>query len=415
MQTKKQEKKILFRMWRFPGFCETFLLNQIITSINCGFQTKILVEDNETFKSNPHKNLIKKWNIEKKIVIEDYGIPKNKINRFLKAISLILFNLRLIFKLYKFLKSQKFIQLVDIYKFYFLIKLNKYDLIHVQYGTNVKPLEMLKKIGCLRSKIIVSFHGHDLHFPINGRIFEKDYYIDIFKSADILIPTTEYLQFLLIQLGAPKAKIIKIPVSVDTSLFYPNSIRKNTKKLRLITVGRMDELKGQRYGIKAARKLRDKNYDFEYTLVGTGASVENLKSMVIEFKLEKQVKFVGEKSQIEVRDLLQTHDIFLMTSITGPLNSKEGQGLVTAEAQACGLPVIAFDSGGVKYTFENGETGFLVPERDVNEMANKIEELIQNDQLREQMSKAAVEYIDLNFSQKKINEIWCQVYNSLID
>lgn len=413
METNKQEKTILFRMWRFPGFCETFLLNQIITSINCGLKTNLLVEDIETLESNPHKSLIEQSNIDNIILIEDYGVPKSKIARYLKALMLTFQRPKLIKPLYKFLILQKFFQLVNVYKFYFLIKLNNYDIIHVQYGTNVKPLEILKKTGSLRSKIIVSFHGHDLHFPINGRIHEKDYYEEIFKQSDLLITTTLYLQSLLITLGAPKSKIKIIPVGIDTNIFYPDVTKRRNDKIRLITVGRLDELKGQRYGIEVVKSLRDKNCDLEYSIVGEGDGFENLKNLVIKYNLEKQVKFFGKKSQIEVRDLLQSHDLFLMTSIKGPGSAREGQGLVTGEAQACGLPVIAFDSGGVKYTFENGKTGFLVPEGNIEEMVKKIEKVIQNDQLREQMSEAAVKYIDVNFAQERIDKTWCHIYNTL--
>lgn len=414
MPNNKQEKTILFRMWRFPGFCETFLLNQFITSIHCGFKTKLLVEDIGTLKSNPHKNLIKQTSIEKNILIEDYEIPENKFTRYVKAIILTFYNLNLIIPLIKFLRNQKNFQLVNVYQFFFLIQLKNYDIIHVQYGTNVKPLELLKKIGSLRSKIIVSFHGHDLHFPINGVIHDMEYYKEIFKEVDLIIPNTGYLESLLIKLGAPKSKIKIIPVGIDTNIFYPDTNKKRKDKIRLITVGRLDELKGQIYGIEAIKSLRDKNYDIEYSIVGEGERFELLKSLVIEYNLEKQVIFFGKKSQLEVRDLLQTHDIFLMTSVKGPGNSREGQGLVTGEAQACGLPIIGFDSGGVKYTFENGKTGFLVPEGDVDEMANKIEKLIHDDQLREQMANEALKFIDINFSQNRINETWCKVYNDLI-
>ncbi len=407
------KKSIVFRIWKFPGFCETFLLNQIITSVQCGLDTKLLVEDIENLTSNPHKDLIAQVGIDEKLIIEDYGIPKTKIAAYLKAGMLILIHLNSICQLYTFLKSQKFFQLIDVFKYFFLIKLNKYDIIHVQYGTNVKPLEILKKNGSLRSKIIVSFHGHDLHFPINGRIVEKDYYNEIFQAADLLVTTTGYLYSILIQLGAPEEKIKTIPVGVDTNIFYPDNKKKMNKIVKLITVGRMDKLKGQKYGIEVAKNLQKMGYEFEYTLVGTGSNMNNLQKMVKVYGLDGQVKFLGEKSQLEVRDLLQQNDIFLMTSVRGSGNSREGQGLVTAEAQACGLPVIAFDSGGVKFTLINGETGFLVPEKNTNKMTFEIEKLINNNILKEKMGQHAVEFIDKNFSLQKINEQWFKVYNNL--
>ncbi|WP_081211247.1 glycosyltransferase family 4 protein [Salegentibacter sediminis] len=408
-------KSVVFRMWRFPGFCETFLLNQIITSINCGLETKILVEDTTPLESNPHKNLIEQAKIKQNILIEEYRIPGNIFLAYCRAGFLIFSRSRWLYQFYAYMKSHKSFQISDIFKFFFFIKLNNYDIVHVQYGTNVKPLEILKLTGALKSKLIVSFHGHDLHFPINGRISDKDYYDDVFKAADLLITTTGYLRGLLLDLGAPQAKIKTIPMGVDTNFFMPEHFNKKNSLVKLITVGRLDELKGQRYGIEVAKSLKKRGYHFKYTLVGKGEEKKNLQKLIINYGLENYVTMLGEKSQNEVRDLLQVHDIFLMTSVESTGKSREGQGIVALEAQACGLPVVAFDSGGVKYTFENSKTGFLVPEGDVNEMTDKVEKLIQNEQLREQMSKAAVKHIEMKFSQNSINEIWCKVYDSLID
>src|SRR5690606_16422687 len=118
---------------------------QIITASQCGLKTNLLVEDVSDSILNPHKDLIEQAGIKKNLVIEDYNIPKKKIVRYIKVIFLCLYNWKSILKLYHFLKSQKLTQIADFYKFFFLTKLNKYDIIHVQYGTNVKPLEILKK------------------------------------------------------------------------------------------------------------------------------------------------------------------------------------------------------------------------------------------------------------------------------
>ncbi len=415
MQSNNQEKTILFRMWRFPGYCETFIISQIIIAIKCGYKVQILVEDLNEFKKGIHKEVVEEFEIYEKIVEEDYKIPKSKILRIMKATGLFLINFICFFHFVKFLKYSKGSTIEMIYQFNFLRKLNSYDIIHVQYGTNVKPLDVLKELGILKSKIVVSFHGHDLYFPINGRIPNNGYYDRTFKYADLLVANTFYLKSLLINLGASEEKIKTIPVSVDTNFFYPIKRSKNKGPIKIITVGRLEVFKGQNFGVECISRLIEKGYNVHFMLIGDGTQKDYLQKLVRKKKLENHITLAGRKTQEEVRGFLREQDIFLMTSITDPDYGVESQGLVTAEAQASGLPVIAFDSGGVKYTFENGKTGFLVPEGDVKEMVNKIEKVIQNDQLREQMSKAAVRYIDINFSQKRINKNWCQVYNALIN
>ncbi|TDN89151.1 colanic acid/amylovoran biosynthesis glycosyltransferase [Salegentibacter sp. 24] len=409
------KRSILFKLWTFPGSYETFLVNQIGTAITCGYDVKILLKDTNYLKNSRHKDLIEELQLENKLIISNYKIPSSKFFRIIKSLILIIRNVHRLRPLLNFLKEHRKFELINIYKFHFYKKLTDYDIIHVQYGTNAKPLDILKKTGVLKSRLIVSFHGHDLHFPINNKIHELNYYNNLFLNADILTVNTPYLKTLLLKYNAPQEKIKVIPVGVDTEFFIVSDQKKRTDIFKIITVGRLDKLKGQVYGIETAKILRDSGYNFTYTIVGDGPEFNFLSQLIKKYDLENYVTMIGEKSRSEVRDLLKSHDIFLMTSVAGPRNAKEAQGLVTAEAQASGLPVIAFDSGGVKYTIKNGETGFLAPEGDTRIMMNYIKTLIQNDQLLDRMSQAAVKYVDMNFAQKKINKTWQEVYNALVD
>ena len=76
MQTNNQEKTILFRMWRFPGYCETFILSQIVIAIKCGYKVQILVEDLNEFKEGYHKDIIEEF---KKI---GFGIGGGNASKF---------------------------------------------------------------------------------------------------------------------------------------------------------------------------------------------------------------------------------------------------------------------------------------------------------------------------------------------
>ncbi len=375
----------------------------------------ILVEDLLEFNETTHGKLIKKYNLIDKVIIEDYGVPKKKFSRILKAFKLIIINISNLKYLKAFIEQHRKFELRNIYIFHFFKKLKKFDIIHVQYGTNGKPLDLLKKIGFFPPKLVVSFHGHDVYFPINGIIKNNEFYTDLFRYSDKLIVNTKYLKELLIKLGAPAGKIETIPVAVNTNFFKPGK-HSNSKLeiIRIITVGRLEKFKGQHLGIGCISRLVKNGYNVHYTIVGSGSQEDVLKNLIQEFSLQNYISMTGRKSQEDIKELLQKHDIFLMTSITDPNYGVESQGLVTAEAQACGLPVIGFDSGGVKYTIINGGTGFIVPEFDVNTMTQRIEELIDNKKLRQEMGKEAVIYVEKHFSQNKINDIWRETYNDLI-
>jgi len=408
-------KKILFKLWQFPRLSETFFIAQIITAIKCGFDVNILVE--EVPKEDlQHKELLIKYGLLDKIIVENYKIPENKVWRILKAFFLILINIRNFFKLKAFITGQTRFETKYIYMFEFYKNLRHYDLVHVQYGTNGRPLDLLKKIDFFPPKIIVSFHGHDVYFPINGMIHNNGYYEMLFKYSDKLIANTPYLKEVLLSLRAPENKIDVIPVGVDTEYFKPADVKiKSIEVFKIITVGRLEIVKGQKFGMEVIKRLKNQGYKIHYTLIGTGTQEEILKKYILDYDLTDEITLVGRKPQKDIRELLLQQDLFLMTSVNDPEFGSESQGLVTAEAQASGIPVVGFDSGGVKYTIADNISGYIVPEYDINAMTEKVEIMIKNEKLRLKMGQAAKDYIDKNFAQNVIDDIWCTTYKKILN
>ena len=110
----------------------------------------------------------------------------------------------------------------------------------------------------------------------------------------------------------------------------------------------------------------------------------------------------GQASQNEIKNLLDKSHLFLMTSIADTTGRQETQGVVTAEAQAMGLPVVAFKSGGVPFTVLENKTGLLVAEKDTQAMAHAITTIIENPERYKQMSKAANLWANAQFNPSKM-------------
>lgn len=403
-------KKILFKIWKFPRLSETFIVNQIVMAIKFGYDVRILTEEVCDISENSNQELFKEFKLEDKLILEDYKIPKRKMGRAIKVAGLILKRPYLLPALYRFYKQNPRKGFFAVFQFFFYQSFRDYETIHIQFGTNKSPVDILKKIGFLKSRVITSFHGHDLHFPINNRISSEGYYNKLFEVADVLVCNTPFLKSKLKALMAPENKISTIPVAVDTNYFKPVSVPKRDGKFRLITVGRLDDLKGQEYGIKAVSSLVKKGLEVEYIIAGAGLYERRLKELVNDLVLDETVFFKGKVDQGEVLQLLQKADLFLMTSVTNEVGMQESQGLVTAEAQSCGLPVIAFDTGGVKYTLVEGETGFLCRERDVDDLAAKIELLLEDQALRNKMGMKARKFIEEEYSEVSVMNKWKAIY-----
>jgi len=406
-------KEIIFKVWTFPKLSETFIINQIALSIRLGYNVKILVGELNEISENSDSRIFQKYGLKKKIIIDDYKIPKKRWKRYLKSLQLIVDNLVFLPQLIEFYKSSERKDLLPLFEFSFYKQHKNADIFHIQYGTNKHPIEKLKKIGFLKSKIIVSFHGHDLHFPINGLIPNNGYYKTLFQTASKLVVNTPYLENKLLDLNAEKSKIETIPIGIDTDYFKPKKGSAKREVFEIITVGRLEYLKGQAVGIECIKELVNRGFQVKYTIVGDGREFQNLKNLIKKYNLKSSVTMVGAKHQSEIKTLLQNSDLFLMTSITDLNTVAETQGLVTAEAQSCGVPVIAFDTGGVKYTIKNGYSGFICQEGDIGNYIEKIESLIRKSELREKMKLNARDFILENFSLTKMEKKWATIYNSI--
>lgn len=405
-------KNIIFKIHKFPKLSETFVVNQIIIALKLGYKPLILIKELGDFKNDVDTLLFNNYGLEGMIEIEDYKIPTLKFSRFFEGILWILNNLHFLPYLIKFYCSKKKYNLHTLYQFIFYSKYCKTDIIHIQFGTNKYPIDVLKKIGFLKGKIIISFHGHDLHFPINGIIPKEGYYDLLFQISHTLVVNTPYLERKLTETEAPVNKIKICPVSVDTEFFCPRENRRENMAMKLITVGRLENLKGQKWGIECVKKLVEMGIEVQYNIIGEGTEEDNLKELISKYKLSSSVFLLGSKSQLEVRNLLESSDVFLMTSITDSLYGAESQGLVSSEAQACGLPIVAFDSGGVKYTLEDGITGFLCEENNLIDYFDKLLRLIRNEDLRKSMGESARLFVEKEFSHKVSLKKWKRIYET---
>ncbi len=149
----------------------------------------------------------------------------------------------------------------------------------------------------------------------------------------------------------------------------------------------------------------------ELVVIGDGHLRSKLENMAR--KLPDRWRFLGTQCQKMVCEWMNRAMVFCVPSRTLESGTSEGFGLVLAESQAMGLPVVSFATGGIPEAVANGKTGFLAAESDAKMLASYILQLLSNKELWQKFSvegqKRVREHLDLRKQMKKLEEIYVRV------
>lgn len=396
-------KTICFVVPSFPTVSETFVTNQLVQAKKQGYKIVVLTKKQLTLNQSSQKKLLEKHQILKSIHIIDFNIPRRKLKRRLQALVLIIKHLKYWLRVKEMPLRRRFSMLPFQLNFYKQFK--DVSVFHIQFAVAGIELAKMKHIGLLPGDIVTTFHGYDAHFKDVDELSRlQQRYKGLLTESKYITANTSYLTKKITLIGAEVSKLHTIPMGVDLKFFKSTQEKQilPNRKVNLLSVGRLVALKGFDYAIKSVKILVDEGYDIHYTIVGSGAEKEALEQLIKDLKLTKQVFLLGAKHQNEIKQLLEINQVFLMSSITDETGRAEAQGLVTAEAQAMGLPVVAFKSGGVPHTVLDGKTGFLVLEKDIEAYAQAILKIIDDPKLFKTMSNEARNFTKTHFSSEKL-------------
>jgi len=180
---------------------------------------------------------------------------------------------------------------------------------------------------------------------------------------------------------------------------------------RILTVGRLVPRKGQSYLIEAVRRLVAEGHDIKLIIVGKGPEKENL--LALGKGLDFEIR--SDLPENEVNKAYQEADIFVLPSITDDQGEKEGLGMVLFEAISFHLPVVAFANGGIKEVIVNGETGILLPEKDVDGLVAAIKKLLSDNQFKTELIERSYNKIKERFSTETFIKQQVEVYDKILE
>ncbi|MCK0125026.1 glycosyltransferase family 4 protein [Gelidibacter sp. F2691] len=294
-----------------------------------------------------------------------------KKNRFSKAYELIKYSLLLSIirskekrALDKWLVSQNKNTLNAKLKFYPVL-FHKPDIFHIQWAKSITDWCWVQDFGM---KLVVSLRGTHITISPKVNTFWNDTYLDLFSNVNKFHSVSENLATDVLGYGVERQKINVIKSGLDMNAFIYN--KKNTihKPLQIISIGRSHFAKGYTYALDAMFGLKKMGVKFNYTIIGASKD-EALVYQRAQLELEDEVILSEALPFVDVQSALLKADVIFLPSVA------EGIANVVLEAMALGRLVVSTDSGSMKEVIVPNQTGFLVPNRNVQSMTLALKEV----------------------------------------
>jgi colanic acid/amylovoran biosynthesis glycosyltransferase len=409
--------KIAFLVWRFPVVSEPFILNQIVGLLDRGHEVDIYPLNGKPVNLSKIHPLVEQY----RLLERTYYPPARPENQWLKIIKgLALFCQNLPEGSLKLLQISKLFKYDhDVWSFKWLYRAmlflprKDYDIIHCQFGTLSAMGLLFRDLGILSGKLVVTFRGVD----ISNYVQEKGdrVYDELFAQGDFFLANCQFFRQKALNLGCNPRKTLVHGSGIDCRQFAfkprshpPDGI------VRIATTGRLVEKKGIKYCIEAIARLVPTYPNLEFNIIGDGALKTELEQQITSLQLNHIIKLLGWKQQTEIIEILDKCHLFLAPSITAADGNQDAPVNTLKEAMAMGLPVISTYHGGIPELVEDGKSGFLVLERDADAIAQKLEYLILNPQLWQQMGRAGRDRVLAKYDMEKLNDELVQIYQHLL-
>lgn len=224
----------------------------------------------------------------------------------------------------------------------------------------------------------------EVFFPFGAYVYLSESFIPLCYKNQLFVALSESSKKDLLKFGIDEHRIVVVPPGTDTIKFRPDFSKKGEKLI--VHVGRLKKYKSADHLILAAKLLTEKHKDFKVMILGDGDDLPRLKELNTKLGMEEIVHFTGFIPESEKIEIYQKAAILVENSV------KEGWGLIVMEANACGTPVVASKVPGLVDSVIENKTGFFYEYGNIQELAQKIEKLLNDEALRNEMGKNGIEW-----------------------
>jgi len=261
-----------------------------------------------------------------------------------------------------------------------LLKINP-DVIHVQSTASGISAMLINNIK--KSPYIVYCQGSDVYLPW---FLKKEISTFVFGKASSILALTNDMKLKIQDIY--NTDVVVLPNGVDLLKFLDvgnfnvrNALNIQPTEHLLLFVGRLHQIKGLEYLVKAMKLILLRHPNTKLAIIGEGKEKQNIINCIMEHKLENNIILVGHIPHAQIPIYMLSSDVFILPSLS------EGLPLVCLEAMAAGLPIIATRVGGLPEIIEEGINGFLVDPGKPEQIAESLCVLLDNKELRYYISK----------------------------
>ncbi len=394
--------KIAYIMSRFPGLSETFILREMNALREMGWDIElfpIIVQDDEVVHDSVDiwmKEVHRLPWISTDLIIKNVALFFKTPVLYLSTLFQILWENK---SSLNFLIRSILIFPKSVYASALMLS-GQIQHIHAHYSTHPALMAWIihRFTGISYS---VTVHAHDI-FVRRAMLSAK------MKDASFIIAISEFnREFLAKHLGNTiLEKIHVIHCGIEPDKYLGEKFNSRSEKINLISVGGLRPYKGMSYLIDACVLLAKKGIPFHCVVVGEGPERSALEDQIARLDMKDWVTLAGAKTQDEVADLLKDADCYVQPSVITPSGKMEGIPVALMEAMASGLPVVASNLSGIPELVIDGKTGYLVPERNPQALADAIEKIYLNHAEADSIAVAGQLHVQKEFSlRSNVNQI----------
>jgi colanic acid/amylovoran biosynthesis glycosyltransferase len=289
-------------------------------------------------------------------------------------------------------------------------------LIHAHFGVEgVYALPLARQLGI---PLVTTFHGFDatlstaallgspawVNYPLfRGRLA---------RQGALFLCASAFIRERVLAMGFPAARTQVHYIGVDCMGIRPREVAEETPTI--LHVARLVEVKGTEYLIRGFAELAARDAEVRLDIIGDGPLKASLQALGRSLGMEQRIRFLGALPHPQVLAAMRMAAMLVLPSVRTATGRVEGLGMVLLEAAATGLPMIGSRIGGIPESVMDGETGFLVPERDAAALAARMSALLADPTLRQRMGAAARTLVEQRFNLHRQTEILEGWYDAVL-